>query len=428
MYEGTNARMSDETQMTNEDRHSSFDIRASFVSACGGCLRPFVHCLTFLASASASLALTPAELVTPELDAQPVMVTAMDGDALSYFDDERRLRREPVERFVRLRFAQGPSPDGAADEAPLVALTDGQRFAGEWVGTEDDGQTLLWRHATLGELRLPLDAIRFIRLDPLEADPRAAGQDTLFLAGGERLHGFVASLGGEGVAVEHEGGRLVIPRERVRGVLLSNPPAEPPAIAGRHLVHLADGSRLLAAGPVITNDRLRLAAQASPARPAAEFPLGAVACIDFLGGGWRLLDLADVEMRVVSGGAVFGRSIPPRWSGGLLRLHAPVTVAFALPEGATRVAAEAELDSGDAPSHLRHWAAVALRLGSGGEAVRLTAASPVAALAATAGGETIELVLDEDAHGPILDRVTLRDAVVLVRREVVDTPPDSAAR
>ena len=121
--------------------------------------------------------------------------------------------------------------------------------------------------------------------------------------------------------------------------------------------------------------------------------------------------------------------------GGVWRLHAPVTVAFALPAGSCRVTAEAALDlPADLPAGRGAWADVVVWLGEPVESaepvqsadaadimadvgrVRLMLSQPTGRfnVPLAPGRSRLTLRLDPASNGPILDRVALRGARVLV--------------
>src|SRR5690606_7073652 len=118
------------------------------------------------------------------------------------------------------------------------------------------------------------------------------------------------------------------------------------------------------------------------------------------------------------GGQVFGVTWPPRTRADQVLLHAPMTVEYELPAGASRVAATVELALDDVPVHARSWADCDVTVtaqGSAPQQIHLTAAQPKATINLPIDGAGLIIQLDAGAHGPMLDRVRLVDAMVLVR-------------
>ena len=402
----------------------------------------------FLAAPAAGL--TPAELLTPELQRRPVVLAGVSGGVISFFDEDRTLARASVEGFVRLSLpgeadrdgepaASGTNGEaGGIGAAGMIGLTDGQRIAGRYTGdgAGGEGDVVVWEHPALGRVDVPLDDVR--RLVPARMGERAevpwsaisaaVTDDVVRLTNGDTLSGFVISLGDAGLTLQpNAGGEVTLPLDRVASLALSNPDAAPPADAD--LVVLADGSRLRGRGLAITGDAVRFTPTLAAAAGPVELPLGTVRRVDFASSGVRLVDLADRPIYVVSGGEAFGLDLPPRVDGSTIYLHAPVTVRFDLPAGARRLAYTAELDlPGDVPPERAAWAEVSVSVtgeaaeGAAGAAgaeiagVTLNAEQPVAEsnLNLAADAAAVTLTVDPRRYGPVLDRVRLRDAVLLV--------------
>ena len=126
-------------------------------------------------------------------------------------------------------------------------------------------------------------------------------------------------------------------------------------------------------------------------------------------------------LRVVAGGAVFGRQIAPLQDKGGLRIHAPIAVEIDLPAGASRLGGIAELDlsEGGVSSGFAQWADFELVLSLDGREVdrhHFDHSSPSTAINVPVNGAVLRIELLEAANGPIMDRLHLRGLVVLVMR------------
>ena len=326
-----------------------------------------------LAITPRSHAATPAVLVGPGLDSEPVTVVGLREGELSYFDAERRLRREPVSSFVQLRGIEGGEVVGAKPQAVggdvtdaavpvrmgVLELVDGQRVVGSLTGpgaeadadageAGDAGDVLRWRHAVLGEVSVPLERVAAMTLsgDGDEPDAGGAATDRVMLVNGDAIDGFVEGVTPGAVSVipggiESGNAAVSLPLERVAAVRLANPADDPPA--GADLVHLDDSSRVLGRKLVIQDEHLKLTPTIAPQANAAEFPdaegrrvslpLAGVQRIDFTGSGTRLIDLTRQPSEVAAGGEVFGTPMPPphRCAGGCpaaaRAAHAPLRPA-----------------------------------------------------------------------------------------------------
>lgn len=387
--------------------------------------------------ASPAAGVTPAELVAHDLTAQPVNVTALREGQISFFDAERRLRREQADRFIGLRRIGGDSSvaDAAATGAARLELVDGQVLTGEWRPAEGgDGSTVSWRSASLGEFDIPLDRVRSIVLTPDAAiEPTQAAEDVVRLRNGDELRGFVSAVETEGLRLEVQGvdQPVTLPLDRVAWLRLSNPPADMPASAGQQLVTFADGSRVLVSGLDLASDQVsfRPAVTNDGRAEAVVLPLDRVRRIDFVGLGWRLVELVDQPRQVTGGGEVFGLVMPPHVSSGMLRLHAPVTVRFDVPEGTIRFAATAELERDAAAASQEPWADMEVIVSPGTpqeQRHRINDATPRADINAPVTSRELTIELDPGVNGPILDRLRLRDAVLLIQRPARDAAEPSS--
>ncbi|MFA9476856.1 hypothetical protein ACERK3_00985 [Phycisphaerales bacterium AB-hyl4] len=383
--------------------------------------------------------MTPAELVDDELKREQVAITSLQNGTLSYFDSERRLQQERVQAFVQLDAIGGRSASLSPGEA-VVELTDGQRFVGEWrggaSGGASGGESLRWEHPTLGTMTLPLDrlrAVRFRTLDGWDAEPIAHGptpaQDTVTLVNGDELRGFVLEMTDDAVVLQPDGGDepWSLPHARIAMLRLANPD-EPPA-TGHQVMVLGDGSRAHVTGLAISREQVQFASGLRDDGERGEMGLDDLVGVDFTAHGRRLVPLVDQPMTVIEGGEVFGLPTPPRTVGKRLRLQAPIVVQFELPESAQRFAAVAELAlDGDAPAHLPDWAdfEVIVQQGDHEQRYRLHGSQREVSINLALDDATLRLELDPGVNGPILDRLQLRDAVLLIH-EPTDPSPASDA-
>lgn len=397
--------------------------------------------LLTLALAPAAGAATPAVMVDRELGVEPVRVTTLVDDRITYFDAERRLQRASVERFVQLRGIGVSAPRRVASaavppaEGAVLVLTDGQRIAGRWAGAVDaadageaePGEMLAWRHPTVGTVTVPLDRVRgWGAAEPVTAASAEAErdgpptQDRAVLTNGDVIGGFVVAVTEAGVSIQPDGADepIDLAAERVAKVMLANPDA--PRDREHHTLVLHDGSALEVSGLTLRRETFSFRSVLAESEADHELEAARVARVDFTGTGRRLVPLIG-QPRQVSGGEVFGVTMRPWIENGTLRLHAPVRVTFDLPSGATRVAGIAELATGpDAPPELLDWANFELRIDVGDDQpVRhhLHGENPAAALNLPISGRHLEIELIDGPNGPVLDRMRLRHAVVLIESE-----------
>jgi hypothetical protein len=379
-----------------------------------------------LLPARAVLAATPAELVGPDLEVQPISLTSLRGGVLHYFDANRNLKSSEVRRWVQLRVIGG---EGSISEIPLqmLWLTDGQRFSGRWMGPTPDGEKVRWQHPLLGLVVVPLEDVAKVHwsikgADQIDAPIAMPASDTVVMTNGDALKGFISTLAPQGVAlVPLESGRAVtIPYGRIRSMTLASPARQVPE--PYQMVTLTDGTRAWADQIVLSDTRAswRFIPPGSSAGEV-DIPIGDLSQIDFQAGGFRLIELVRLPMRTVKQTDVFGLTLPVRVDGRSIYLHAPAQITFDLPAGASGFAASAELDTTEPVPGMDDWPdfhLVVLSEGTEVGRVHLSGSHPTARIRSPVSGPTLTIRLDAGINGPILDRLRLRDAVVLIRPQI----------
>jgi len=390
-----------------------------------------VFLLAALLFAPPAGAVSRATLLGPDLRPQHITVQALADGRLSYFDRDNTLQSRPIDQILQLRFQQpaagaAPNPDGGTAEASsscFVELADGQRLLGQWRGGADEGQAVRLEHATLGQTQIPLNDLRIVRFGGAVEFGEASTDDRLLLVNGDRLDGFVISVGGGEIAFQPAGAPadadpIKLPLDRVRALRLGNEPALSPA--EHHVLHLADGSRVYGRELALSGDvvslRIALPGQVGAQRRLA---VDQVARLEFVTPGSRLVNLADLPRQVLADDQVFGRVVRPRAEGATLHLHAPVQLEITLPAGAARVAALAELDIDEGGRALGtpEWADFNLIVRDPTETLdtwHFDFDHQRAEVNVEVRQTRLILKLDPAGNGPIMDRLRLVDAVVLV--------------
>jgi hypothetical protein len=249
--------------------------------------------------------------------------------------------------------------------------------------------------------------------------PRRGEDDVVQFGNGDQVRGRVTALTAEGLSILPVYGQepIILPLERMATLRLSR--GDQTAVVAKHQLYLTDGSRLLVDRVEISDQQISFHVSL-PGRPAQTLTvaLDKVARLDFSASGLELIDLLDQPMRLLKGGEVFGLPHQPRREGATLYLHAPMTVQFDLPAAARRLAVTVELDLDDQmPADVKVWANLEVivthsRIGqprrfhlhAGQRSIRINVA---------VDGSGLILKLDPGVNGPILDRVRLRDAMLL---------------
>jgi len=382
------------------------------------------------------------------------------GGELSVIDVRGVARTRTLAETIALvpsAWAEGqPSPGAAAIDAwalagaPFIELIDGQRFVGRPGRISADGETIAWLHERFGTLLFPLDEVaRFVMrpgaTDTVTTSSAAAKSDTIWLINGDRLEGFLESIGprsgGEGFAltIDAGGAPVTIPVDQVIRAQFANPRQ---ALAGP-VAWLADGSVVRLAAIETDPQRSVLSLTASAARrvggppgDASESP-GTIATARFsttelsaiVFDSSRVLPLAGLEVLSHRPIGLSRRpgpridavdAIPAALGAADVLLPGPMEVEWALPTGVTRVVGTARLDEVDTT-----WGeciVVAELLTRGGiprEVARIklgntaVLASLSADLGTTAAGERLRIRVEPGELGPIRDRVRLERVLLL---------------
>lgn len=315
--------------------------------------------------------------------------------------------------------------------AGVCELSDGQRFVGRLMSAEGAAaEAINWESPALGRITIPLEHLSRVRMpgfgEPVALDADAAAKtDTLVLANGDVVLGYLEGVG-TAVVFKTDAGESRVDPARVREIRLSNRAAR----AAGARVWLGDGSvvvveRLGVLAPPKTQPLLEVFLDAGDGTTARRgttleqfraFAPASEAVVPL--SGLEIARQAPAAGRF-AGGAV--RPIPegdPLLGALDLELPGPMTVEWALPEGARVVAGWAVL-----PETARAWGACSLSLelvGPDGQAERLTHAElsrahPTAELAAVlkgGGARRLRATLEAGPFGPIQDRVILRRVLI----------------
>lgn len=373
--------------------------------------------MKFLITALCSLLLS-----TPTL-AQQVVVVGTDLEPRVASLDEVSLADEGL---LRLRISSDPVIP-LNDKQYVAKLVDGQSLVGTLLGAGEDGESI--RLAFGYEQRtvvLPLDELLSLTRvgHNLAGD---ASDDIVLLATGETLVGFVETISEQslGFVVGDADDPIQIPMQRVRGFSIANKPKPIKAKKGMARVMLRDGSLLY-----LRDAKLKRSAEQprvglegtfvlEPETAPIILPLNEVHLIEPMSDRYALRPLAEAEMTTIAGGEVFGVAMPPSTtSDGAIRLHAPVTLGFDLPNGTVRLALTVAMDLDESiPESRRAMAGCELVIYDGDDAVArhtLTPDGPAKRLNVSLTGSDLRIVLEPGINGPVLDRVIITQAELLV--------------
>lgn len=371
-------------------------------------------------------AASPVLITGFDLKPRPVTLQGLDDRGMGFFDAARRYTTQSLADVLIIAMTEA---DGAAvrvnrtlvqADPGVLELIDGQRLAGAVAGASEDGQSVVWSHPTIGRVTVSLEKLRSITMRGEPLPHETAATDVVVLANGDRLSGFVASVSAEQVKLQSQGdGKAIeLPTARVRTIWFA---AATMRHGKGHRVILRDGSALLTPTLAVADDALTFRPTMTGDEKDVTLPLAVVARLEVESPKGRLLGLERLPHRVVSGGEVFGVPTPARLEGAVLKMHAPMVIEWALPAGAERFMAVAELDNtGVDPMRFAAWADTELVAKVDGKEVgrwRLREGTPTAALNIETRGAALSLELLPGTNGPVLDRVRLREVSLLVAGE-----------
>lgn len=317
------------------------------------------------------------------------------------------------------QIAQVPGPDLVG----WAVLADGQRHR-VWPTppSSADPDVLEVTLADGTEWAIPLEALRALIFWSDPTDTISNTDDTVRLANGDAITGFIESIGDTVIVDSTE-----VPLDRVASITLANP-AEPAAVM---LVDLADGS-VVGVRSIAPADhgKVSIELELTGHNPETSNPMIAVDPEDL-----RAIRPAQIRDRLVPMGALNLRSFEPlggrRWtqppsvspdraSAGLawIEFPGPLEAVYDLPAGSTWFTADATVAPGE-------WSEVSIELlverpGGDRESLRtidLARGWATQTLRTRLPDDAVRLVIRVEAgeRGPVQDRVLLRSAALVVK-------------
>lgn len=253
-----------------------------------------------------------------------------------------------------------PARPSAAPAGPWQMWTrGGTRLSGDISGGNENA--LLFVHAQLGELRVPIERLDVVHRRGRAPDPAAGPrpeQDEIRLANGDVDRGLVASLSEMNITLLSGADERKVPWRVVGSVRFTSPPATPNASSPATL-NLADGDRI-AAEAFRLGDGV-VAAETADAS-AVRFPLAALARVELPGG--RRVWLSEFPVEKVETTPFFTTAWPPVMNqsiaGGPLRvdgqtyekglgLHSACRLVWTLEGGFSRLTGRIAIDDSGGP-------------------------------------------------------------------------------
>ncbi len=382
----------------------------------------------------------------------------VDGVWLTYLDSAGARTSTPLDSVVAIApISWIPTPESVApplgersSEAALqrIELTDGQRLVGQIIDPSPEGAgearapaggaMVSVRSERLGVVAFPIERVRRIHADapraPVPGDLSAAA-DTLVLVNGDRIEGFIESIGPR-VRIEPAADRTgprppaqTIELEQIELANLINPPVPPRG--GR--VDLVDGS-------ILAVDLASISAQLESGKCAfrplllsSNAPLsrdlGDLAGL--IPSASRLIPLSDLTITAqrphasaprTPAAAILADAPAPLSTADIL-LPGPMTIEWSLPESVSSQSSISGYAQMDDRSFAWGDCEITVSIIAPGAPVRelakgrLSAESPTLPLASELGaaprGSRLRVQVEPGEHGPIQDRVVLRRMLLI---------------
>lgn len=378
----------------------------------------------------------PAVILGPGLEPLPITVEQISSEFVGALDAEGKSTKLPLDQVLRLSFRASELIEVHRSSVTLT-LRDGQVLVGRLVASNDEEAVRLKLDDDRA-VQVPLDEMMSLVVEAGAASPLADEDDALLLATGEVLLGFVETFSEDavGFVVGDADDAIQIPLKRVKALSVANKPKQAQAKPGTLRVTTADGSVVLLSDvtrrpsknghelvgestlPIVS---IQEADQGDSTAISSRLAIsqGQIVTIEPVSERYQLTGLSDHAWQVLDGGEVFGVAMSPRLTDqGAIRLHAPVTLGFDLPKGVSRLAFTVAMDLGDAiPEGRRAMAGCELVVYDGDKQIARHALSPDAPakrINVPLNSSDLRLVLEPGINGPVLDRVVITRAELLV--------------
>jgi hypothetical protein len=222
-------------------------------------------------------------LTTADFKTQPVDFQSMDKTSLRFipFEPGAKTATVPFEQFLQIDRSGGSrEPAGRF----TLLLLSGDRLLGEPISFKDE--QIIWKNATLGELKVPLKEARALRRTGRNSDAadQTRTEDFVQMANGDSVKGIVTDIADGKVKVNSGGNDVLLGLDAVDWIGFAATAKPAPPQAGFR-VRLLDASLLTAASVEVdgANATLRLSAQ-----DQRVLPLAAISAIEQANGpvGW----------------------------------------------------------------------------------------------------------------------------------------------
>ena len=409
----------------------------------------FVFMLFGLCLSNQLFAMKPVILLDKHLNQNKAYLNAIKDGKVYYYDKQRRMHDQSIDQFVHI-YSVNIEEAYIPSDIGIIEFVDGQQIlgklseyqhhsedgflwecyiGGEWVKKNDYrlGNDLQsdseYRYGMIKKIPVSLNEVSRMSFTGKLFDNRSEEHDLIKLRNGEIIRGYLMNVEEDHFLFQLADQELTIKIDidQVEALNLLNAHSQSKSYA--YSVLLNDGSKVLANYLSISQDKMKLGLSLTgQGTEKVEMPIGVVKEINNLSSGYRLQYLAKMDYEIGEPSVVFGKSYRLQFLDCDIQMHAPMTLRYRLPEGAVKMSGVVEMDEQDDLPQLSKWADMNLilrkmRLGKSYR-FHLNHENPKHEFTIDLLGEK-ELVieLDPGMNGPVLDRMIMRDAVLLVKQK-----------
>jgi hypothetical protein len=279
---------------------------------------------------------------------------------------------------------------------------------------------LRWHSPILGPMAVSLDRVKALHFAPITFHNNQATGDQVQLANGDQLAGFLLGINTTHLQLELSEQKTTtkLPLDQVTAIRLANPPVTQQT--PRQRLYFVDGTVLLCNEVQMTRDAILITG--TDWQSQTKLPQREIARIDLASKHHQLMPLTHQPHKLLSGAQAFGVDFPPSLTDQAIVLHAPTTIRFELPKGATRFGTDALIDwQSTDPPRARSWTDFTLSIFIDGKSVvqqQFNTKTPHQRinLPIPSGSTTLTLEILPGVNGPVMDRLRLAEPVLLIER------------
>ena len=192
-------------------------------------------------------------LITSDFKSEPVALQAVDPSGVKVIPaGGGDATVVPMDRFLEVRRSL-PAAQGTGKF--VLHMTGGDMLGGEPLSLNAD--SLSWNNPNLGQIEIPTSRLIAITPAGKAAPVDRKHEDVVSLSNGDTVHGIIASMNGDKVAVQTDGGNSDVPLASVASIVFAATPGAAPVEHGFR-IRLDDSSSLIGSAARLDGQNLVL--------------------------------------------------------------------------------------------------------------------------------------------------------------------------